>query len=108
MRPRELNSLFKVSGLRNVCLLAADLNGLKAYFGEDDKAAAHGKLLDAIKDFFDRRNQTAHAVRAMHSVSPEAIITDINLLRLFGKALATTLDAKAPAPVERQEGGFAG
>ena len=103
MRPQELNGLFKVSGLRNICLLAANFGDLKVHFGEDDTAAVHGKLLEAIEEFFDRRNQTAHAVRAMYSVSPDAIERDIDLLWIFGRALTLTLDATVPAPSIRQE-----
>ncbi len=101
MRPQEMNSLFKVSNLGNICFLIANFDGLKAFFGQDDHGAAHGKLLNALEDFFDRRNQTAHAVRAMSSVSPDTIKADIDLLSIFAKALANTLDAKAPAPVAR-------
>lgn len=100
MRPQELNSMFKVSGLGNACLLASDADDLKAFFGVDDAGLAHGKLVDALEDFFSRRNQTAHSVRAMRSVSPDAIANDIDLLRLFGKSLAALLETRAPEPVE--------
>lgn len=99
MRPEELNSMFRLSGLKNVCFLAADFAELKSYLGVDDQNLAHGKLLKTLDDFFDRRNQTAHEVQAMRSVSPDAIGTDIDLLRLFGKALASSLEANAPPPL---------
>lgn len=101
MRPQEVNSLFKLSELGNICFLVAGFDNLKSFFGQDDQGVTHGKLLSSMEDFFDRRNQTAHAVRAMSSVSSDTIKADIDLLSIFAKALAATLDARAPAPAAR-------
>ena len=98
MRPKELNLMFKVSGLENACLLVAEAEDIKSYFGVDTSGLAHGKLLEALNDFFNRRNQTAHSIRAMQSVSPESIAKDLDLLRLFGKSLAELAEAKRPEP----------
>lgn len=101
MRPQEVNSLFKVSSLTNVCFLIANSDGLKEFFGNEDQVTVHSKLLNLLDNFFDRRNQTAHSVAAMSSVSPDAIRTDIDFLCTFAKALATTLTGEAPPPVAR-------
>jgi hypothetical protein len=100
MRPQELNALFKLSGLGNVCMLAAGDHGLKELFGVEEDALAHARLLSGVEDFFDRRNRTAHELRAMSSAGPEAISADINLLRRFGLALASVTEANAPAPID--------
>lgn len=99
MRPEQLNALFKLSGLNNVCNHAAEHPDLKTFLGEDQQNATNARLVEALEDFFNRRNQTAHSIRAMQSVSAEAIGTDIDLLRSFGRALAETLEAKAPKPL---------
>lgn len=101
MRPQELNSLFKLSGLGNICSLASDAAILKDFFDSGDQAIVHGRLLAAIEGFFDRRNQTAHELRAMSSVGPELILADINLLKRFGQALAEVAENRAPDPIER-------
>ncbi len=101
MRPEQLNSLFKVSGLRNVCLLVAQRGGIKEYFGEDEHSAPHAKLLDALEDFFERRNMIAHSIRMMQSEGPDAIANDIDLLSVFGGCLALVLEGEAPLPVPR-------
>lgn len=101
MRPQEMNSLFKVSNLTNVCFLIASSEGLKEFFGNDDQGIVHGKLLNVLEEFFDRRNQTAHSVRAMSSVSPDTIRTDIDFLSTLAKALTGTLSGKAPSPIAR-------
>lgn len=101
MRPQELNSLFKLSGLNNICLLSSDAANLKEFFDDDAQANVHPRLLAALENFFDRRNQTAHELKAMSSVAPELILADIDLLKQFGRALAGVVDSRAPDPIER-------
>ncbi|WP_312144649.1 HEPN domain-containing protein [Brevundimonas sp.] len=101
MRPQEINALFKLSGLSNICLQASDAATLKEFFDDDSQAIVHGRLLAAVEDFFDRRNQTAHELRAMSSVGPDLILADINLLKRFGQALAGAAENEAPDPIER-------
>src|SRR6185437_6619578 len=60
MRPQELNSLFKISGLSNICMVVSDYEDLKLYFGNEDKFVIHQKITEALEDFFDRRNKIAH------------------------------------------------
>ena len=96
MRPGEINSLFKISNLNNVCLLASDSDHLKELFDEKEVGKVHGLLLKALEAFFERRNQVAHSISAMRSASPDLINGDIKLLSCFGAALAATLEAKVP------------
>ena len=99
MRPQELNSMFKISGLGNICFLACEAEEIKAFFGVNETEFTHGKLLEALEEFFSRRNQTAHSIRAMQSASPDSITKDIDLLQLFGKSLVGVLESNAPNPV---------
>lgn len=99
MRPEQLNSMFKVSGLGNVCLLSSDFEEMRIFFGVQETNIAHGKLIEAMEDFFNRRNQTAHEIRAMQSASSDMIRNDVNLLQLFGKSLVNVLEARAPPPL---------
>lgn len=95
MRPSELNGLFKVSGLSDICTKISDKQPVLDMFGESDPPRAHGKLLSGLEDFFERRNAIAHALRRGQSNGPEQIIRDINMLGSLGKALCETLDAVA-------------
>jgi hypothetical protein len=96
MRPREINGLFKVSGLSDVCTKCSDKQPLLDLFGETEPGKAHGKTLTSIEDFFERRNNIAHALKLGQSSSPEQINTDIDMLEGFAKALGQTLAAVAP------------
>jgi hypothetical protein len=99
MRPSEVNSLFKVSGLGDVCTKLSDKQPILDIFGETDLGKAHGKLLAALEDFFERRNGIAHALHPGQSSGPDQIINDINMLGSFGKALCETLNAVVPKPL---------
>lgn len=96
MRPREVNGLFKVSGLGDICMKLSDKDSILETFGETDPGKAHGKLLSGLEDFFERRNAIAHALNPGQSSGPDQIINDINMLGSFGKALCVTLEAVAP------------
>ncbi|SDU24790.1 hypothetical protein SAMN05216296_2639 [Pseudomonas pohangensis] len=102
MRTSEVNSLFKVSGLDNVCQRLSDKQSILETFGETEPGKAHGKLVSGLEDFFERRNGIAHALNPGQSSGPDQIIKDLKMLECFGKALCETLDAEAPRPLVRQ------
>lgn len=102
MRPGEINGLFKISGLGDVCSRVSEKPALMEIFGEVEAGKTHGKLLAGLEDFFERRNAIAHALNPGQSSGPEQIINDINMLESFGKALRETLDVipQTPIPLE--------
>lgn len=98
MRPTELNSLFKLSGLGDVCKKVSDKKSVLDVFGEAEPEKAHGKLISNFEDFFERRNSIAHSLNPRQSSGPSQIMNDIAMLEGFGVALSQTLDIFAPAP----------
>lgn len=101
MRPTELNGLFKISGLSDVCKKTSNKHTVLEIFGESDSDKAHGKLLSNFEDFFERRNAIAHALNPGQSSGPGQILNDIALLENFSVALLETLIEHAPAtPLE--------
>jgi hypothetical protein len=96
MRPNELNGLFKVSGLSDVCKLLSDEQPMLDFFGEVQPGKAHGKLISRLEDFFERRNTIAHALNLHQSSGPDQISNDINMLESIAKALCYTLDKSVP------------
>lgn len=96
MRPTELNGLFGLSGLKDVCKKVSDKAPVQAVFGESDQGKAHGKLLAGFEDFFERRNLIAHALNPGQSNGPDQILNDITMLEGFGAALSETLSSLAP------------
>ena len=95
MRPTELNSMFKVSGLSNVMSLCSADQSIMDFFGESEQGKAHGKLLAAFEDFFDRRNTIAHSLNSNQSSGASQILTDLALFSKFAGALTTALNDAA-------------
>jgi hypothetical protein len=96
MRPNELNRMFKVSGLSDVCKNLSDRQSILEFMGETEGGKAHGKLINRLEDFFERRNAIAHTLNPGQSNGPAQIDNDINLLENFGKALCETLNNLTP------------
>ena len=92
MRPGEINSLFKISGLSDVCFETAGKKPLLDNFGEDDAGKAHGRLLKTLEEFFDRRNDIAHSLNTSQSRGQDQVLKDITIFKAFGKSLCETLE----------------
>lgn len=92
MRVNEINGLFKLSGLSNVCKEACKHVELKTFFGTDDQDKTHGEFINSLEMFFDRRNRIAHSLNSASSSSPADILKDVELLSGFSKSLCRTLE----------------
>ena len=92
MRPAELNSLFRIIGLTDVCTRAATKGGLKDYFGEADDGKIHGSLVSSLNDFIRRRNEISHSLNPSSSSSPEQLIRDVDLLKAISLDLVSVLE----------------
>lgn len=91
MRPGQLNALFNVSGLSDVCTKMCDKETMLSFFGEIEVGKAHGKFLVALNSFFERRNSVAHALNPNQSAGMNQILQDLLMLESIGEALAGTL-----------------
>lgn len=100
MRPNEVNGLFRVSDLRNVCLMICDKTPLRQVFAESEPTKTHGRLLETLGAFFERRNQIAHSIAIMRSAGPDLIMKDIEVFGQFANALCETLESVVPPPRE--------
>lgn len=96
MRPAELNSMFNVAGLSDICRKVCDSPALRSFFGESEPGKAHGKLLAALENFFERRNGIAHALNTRKSSSPTQIVADLDMLYAISQAMLQTLNAMMP------------
>ena len=92
MRPDQINSLFSVSDLSNVCHKASGEDPLVQHFKESDKGRSHGLLLSFLQDFFNRRNIIAHSLNAHQSRGADDIRYDIDTFRAFGRSLCETVE----------------
>lgn len=96
LRPTELNAMFKVSGLTDVCLALCDKQPMQVHFQETDTKKIHGKLVLSLDEFIERRNKIAHALDPKTSTGTDQIIKDINMLKALAESLGQVLDAPVP------------
>lgn len=98
MRPGELNSMFKVAGLGDVCSKLADKAPIMTHFAETEVGKTQGKILVALEEFMQRRNDIAHALNPGSSTGADQIIKDLDMLEAFAASLCLTLNDLAPRP----------
>ena len=92
MRSAQINSLFKVSNLHDICLKISNRRPLQEFFGEEDEGKVHSRLVDGIDGFIKRRNDIAHSLNNNSSSAPDQIGNDIEMFDAFGKSLCETLE----------------
>ena len=95
MRVSQINALFKVSNLGNVCKKLTDKKKLIEYFGVSDKESLHGLLIDKLDEFFERRNRIAHSLNTTQSSAPDHILMDIDMFDSIGLSLCETLETES-------------
>ncbi len=93
MRPGEINRMFRVSGLRDICRQLCGHTSLKAFFDQEDDGHTHGDLLTALEKFIHRRNEIAHSLNPRISSAPAEVFRTIDMFRAFAKDLGATLEA---------------
>lgn len=97
MRPNQLNDIFSVCGLSNVCLKFSDKQQLLDFFDETEAGKVHGQFLVRLNDFMERRNSIAHSLNPGNSSGPEQLRKDIAFLKAVAMSLSETLSVSLPA-----------
>lgn len=93
MRPKQLNEIFNVCDLSNVCRKFSDKQPLLDFFDETEAGKVHGQFLVWLNDFMERRNSIAHSLNPGNSLGPERLLKDIDFLDATALALSETLSA---------------
>lgn len=91
MRPEQINAIFRICDLSDLCLKLSAYIPLKEHFDEHDVNRVHGKLLVSINDFMETRNQITHALNPRNSVSPTQFIQNIIFFKSVSLAMAACL-----------------
>ena len=92
MRAGEINKMFRIGGLRNVCLQVCAQTSLQEFFRQEDQRLTHQDFLAELENFIDRRNEIAHSLNSGISSAPEEVFRVIGMLRAFAKDLGLTLE----------------
>lgn len=96
MRPGEINAVFSVCDLQNICLKISGHERMKVCFGEEDGGRVHGKFLVWLNDFMETRNSIAHALNLGSSVGPDDFASWVRTFEAIAHALAGTLPNSLP------------
>nr|WP_290557086.1 HEPN domain-containing protein [Aestuariivita sp.] len=96
MRPTQLNAIFAICDLKDVCAKASHKQPLSEYFEEPDAGRVHGMLLIRLNDFMEKRNAIAHSLNPGNSPSAASLFDDVNFLSALGLSLARTLPEHLP------------
>lgn len=97
MRPEQINAIFKVSDLSNVCLKLSGIDPLKEFFADESQEKVHIKMLKALNDFMEKRNGIAHNLNPGSSSGSTQFLDDVSLLRCIASSLAICLPAHTAA-----------
>jgi hypothetical protein len=95
MRADQINELFNVSNLSNICKKIAGNADILVFLGEDSANSAEGKFRKKMDDFIDRRNGIAHELNIKHSDGASQIRRDIEFLQCVARAMEAILKGYA-------------
>ena len=93
MRPDEINRLFRIGGVPNICVEVCKRTALQGFFGERGHIKTHEALRQTLNGFIDKRNGIAHAPNLTSSDSPDEVLKDIRMLSAFSADLEIALGA---------------
>ena len=96
MRPNQLNSIFSICDLSNICMKFSNKAPLIEYFDETEGGKVHGLLMVKLNDFIEKRNDIAHSLNPGSSSGPEQLLGEIEFFRAVALSLSETLPAHLP------------
>lgn len=92
MRFRQINSLFRISDVRNVCALTSGHDAVITHFHAADAKQSAGDLRDFLDGFIDQRNGIAHELNTTASLAARDVENHIAAFRVFADSLCDTLE----------------
>ena len=92
MRVSELNSMFRVAGLKNICARICEQNDVQNYYNENDSRVVHGLFMKENDEFIDKRNSIAHYLNARESVAASQVYQYINFYEVTSISLCACLE----------------
>ena len=103
MRAKEINRLFGMSEVPNVCSLVSQEQAVIDHFRAVPENATAADLVRFVDHFVDQRNIIAHALVSSSSIGPREVCRHIDTFRVFAQALCAVLERKFPSPREADE-----
>ena len=92
MRPLEINRLFNISAVQNVCTQVSSEQEVIDHFQVEDANTSSEELSFFINGFIERRNRIAHELPSAVSVAPSDVLDHIKTLCVFATSLCEVLE----------------
>ena len=94
MRPKEINRLFNISQVSDVCSQVSSEQDVIDHFQVDSATTSATELVDFINEFIEQRNGIAHALTSSVSVAPSEVRDNIATLCVFAESLCEVLERR--------------
>lgn len=92
MRTQEINRLFKISGVNDVCARISREPSVVNHFHVDSENATGRELAEFIDRFIEQRNHIAHAGTSLSSVGAQEVYNHIETFCVFAASLCAVLE----------------
>lgn len=92
MRVKQINSLFRISDISNVCGLTSQCQLIIDHFKSESADQGSSDLSNFIDEFIDQRNQIAHRLNSATSLAPKDVHEHIDTFCVFANSLCETLE----------------
>ena len=92
MRVAQINDLFSISSLSNVCSLVSKEQSVIEHFNADTGDASTEELRRFIDGFIEKRNNIMHALSSSVSAAPTDVCGSIESFKIFAQSLCDVLE----------------
>ena len=92
MRTREINRLFKLSEVSDVCREVSREQSVIDHFQVDSEDVAGSELANFIDRFIEQRNHIAHADTSVSSMGAGEVYNHVEAFRVFAVSLCAVLE----------------
>ena len=94
MRVKQINALFGISDIKNVCKLTSQNRCIIDHFKAESADQGSADLSNFINQFIDQRNEIAHRLNSATSLAPRDVREHIETFCVFAHSLCEFLENK--------------
>ena len=92
MRVKQINYLFRISNIGNVCHLTSENPRVIDHFNAENPDQGSADLNKFINEFIDQRNEIAHRLNSATSLAPKDVHKYIDTFCVFAHSLCEILE----------------
>lgn len=101
MRVKQINSLFGISDIKNVCKVTSQNQRIIDHFNAENADQGSADLNNFLDQFIDQRNEIAHRLNSATSLASKDVRDHIDTFCVFANSLCEMLENKHGVQVTR-------